>query len=113
MRSTERHPSTVAKRTGSPARRGSRRHVPQRTCVGCRTVEPKRALTRIVRTPSGIEIDPTGKAPGRGAYLHPMRSCWEAALRGSLGRALKVELSSQEREALRAAMDELPDERVA
>lgn len=42
-----------------------------------------------------------------------MKSCWEAALRGSLGRALKVELSSQEREALRAAMDELPDERVA
>ena len=75
-------------------------------------MESKRALTRIVRSPSGVEIDPTGKAPGRGAYLHPVKSCWEAALRGPLGRALKVELSSADSQTLREAMDELPDEQL-
>jgi len=44
------------------------RHVPQRTCVGCRTVRPKRELVRVVRTPEGtVELDPTGKRSGRGA----------------------------------------------
>lgn len=75
-------------------------------------MESKRALTRIVRTPSGVKIDPTGKAPGRGAYLHPAKSCWEAALGGSLGKALKVELSSEDLEMLKDAVDELPDEQL-
>ena len=36
---------------------------------------------RIVRTPNGaVEIDLTGKKPGRGAYLCRQRvECWEAA----------------------------------
>ncbi|MBE9474717.1 MAG: YlxR family protein, partial [Chloroflexi bacterium] len=46
------------------------RHVPQRTCVGCREVHSKRSLVRVVRGPEGIFIDPTGKMAGRGAYLH-------------------------------------------
>ena len=70
------------------------KHVPQRTCVGCRTVMPKRQLVRIVRTADGVLVDPTGKRAGRGAYLHDRRSCWEAGLQGSLARALKVELDS-------------------
>lgn len=77
------------------------RHVPQRTCVGCRAVEGKRALVRVVRTPEGrVEIDPTGKRNGRGAYVHLQRSCWETALRGSLGHALKTQLSDADRSAL-------------
>src|SRR5512141_641682 len=77
------------------------RHVPQRTCVGCRTVEGKRALVRVVRTPEGgVEVDPTGKRNGRGAYVHAQRSCWEAALRGGLARALNVTLSDDDRRAL-------------
>ena len=79
------------------------RHVPQRTCVGCRTVEGKRALVRVVRTPEGrVEIDPTGKRNGRGAYVHVQRSCWEAALRGGLAHALKAQLSEDDRRALEA-----------
>jgi len=68
------------------------KHIPQRTCVGCREVHSKRQLIRVVRTPEGrVEIDPTGKRAGRGAYVHERRSCWEQALRGRLGHALKVE----------------------
>lgn len=90
-----------------PARRTKRQ--PQRTCIGCRQVLPKRALIRIVRGPEGVKIDPTGKAPGRGAYLHDRRSCWEAGLGGSLARALKAEISSEDRQALSAFRDGLTD----
>jgi predicted RNA-binding protein YlxR (DUF448 family) len=72
-------------------------------------VLPKRALIRIVRGPGGVAIDPTGKAPGRGAYLHDQRSCWDEGLRGALSHALKTEISPDERQALTAFRDGLTD----
>ena len=86
-----------------------RKHVPQRTCVGCREVLPKRTLIRIVRSVEAVKIDPTGKMAGRGAYLHDRRSCWEAGLRGSLARALKMELTPADRELLLAYAAKLTD----
>lgn len=83
------------------------KHIPQRTCVGCRTVMPKRQLVRIVRTGDRVLVDPTGKLAGRGAYLHDSRSCWEAGLKGSLAHALKAELTVEDREALLAFMNTL------
>lgn len=79
-------------------------HVPQRTCVSCRQVRPKREMIRVVRTPdAGVQVDSTGKRPGRGAYVCPRRSCWEVALaRGRLEQALKTRLTPQERENLTA-----------
>ena len=75
------------------------KHVPQRTCVGCRSVIAKRQLVRVVRTADGVVVDPTGKLAGRGAYLHDRRSCWEIGLRGSLVHALKVERLDLEAQA--------------
>lgn len=89
------------------------KHVPQRTCVGCRSVLPKRSLIRIVRGPEGVRVDPTGKAPGRGAYLHDIQSCWERSLKGSLARALRTSLSEHEIEQLLEFMTTLRDETVA
>ena len=83
--------------------------MPQRTCVGCRQVLAKRTLVRIVRQPQGVVIDPGGKAPGRGAYLHDRRSCWEHGLKGSLAHALKTEFTEQDRTALFAFMANLTD----
>ncbi|NLC15381.1 MAG: YlxR family protein [Firmicutes bacterium] len=66
---------------------------PQRTCLGCREVRPKRELLRIVRTPEGaIEVDPTGKKSGRGAYVCPKGECVEQLAKSKrLGKALGVE----------------------
>ena len=86
------------------------RHVPQRTCVGCRTVLAKRAMIRVVRTPDGIVVDPTGKLAGRGAYLHDRPSCWEKGLKGSLAHALKADLTLEDRERLEAFLRTLPGE---
>ena len=89
------------------------KHVPQRTCVGCREVLPKRALVRIVRTPQGVQVDSTGKMNGRGAYLHDRRSCWERGLKGALANALKTELTLQDRERLSEFMATLLEETSA
>lgn len=89
---------------------GKRKHVPQRTCIGCREVLPKRTLIRIVRGPDAVYVDPSGKKPGRGAYLHDRRSCWERGLKGALENALKTELTLSDREQLLAFMASLPDE---
>jgi predicted RNA-binding protein YlxR (DUF448 family) len=70
----------------------------------------KRSLIRVVRGPEGVRMDPTGKAPGRGAYVHDDRSCWEAALRGPLARALRTEISPEVRQALAEHVAALPDE---
>lgn len=86
------------------------KHVPQRTCVGCRQTLAKRSLIRVVRTPEGLRVDPTGKIPGRGAYLHDHRDCWVSGLKGALAHALKMELTEADRETLRAFMATLPQE---
>ena len=93
-----------------PRKTGKRKHTPQRTCVGCREVLPKRTLIRIVRNPQGVYIDPSGKMAGRGAYLHNQRSCWERGLKGALAGALKVEITVEERERLYAFASSLPVE---
>jgi uncharacterized protein len=93
-----------------PRKKVRRKHIPQRTCVGCREVLSKRSLIRIVRTPEGTRVDPTGKLVGRGAYLHDRKICWERALRGALSSALKVEFTEVDKEYLIAFMADLSDE---
>ncbi len=86
------------------------KHIPQRTCAGCRQVRPKRSMIRIVRTPEGVRVDPTGKATGRGAYLHNLRACWEHGLKGGLAHALKAEISEADLATLRVYSAGLPVE---
>ncbi len=69
----------------------------------------KRTLTRIVHTPNGIEIDPSGKLAGRGAYLHDQRSCWERAMKGGLAQALKTELTEEDKNKLITTMQAIPE----
>ena len=70
---------------------------------------PKRALLRLVRRPEGVQVDPTGKLAGRGAYLHNVRACWEKGLKGPLAHALKVDLTPGDLDALREFMQTLPE----
>lgn len=78
--------------------------------MGCRQVLPKRTMIRIVRTAQGVQIDPTGKLAGRGAYLHDRRDCWERGLKGALAHALKTTLAPDERATLEDFMNTLPAE---
>ena len=67
-------------------------------------------MIRLVRTPEGILLDPTGKLAGRGAYLHDRYDCWERGLKGGLAHALKVELTAADRGRLEAFMNTLPQD---
>lgn len=80
---------------------GRVKHVPQRTCVACRQVLAKGDLVRVVRTPEGVFVDPKGKQPGRGAYLHNQPDCWQAGLEGSLAHALRTTLTAEDKARLR------------
>jgi predicted RNA-binding protein YlxR (DUF448 family) len=64
----------------------------------------KRSLTRIVHTADeGVIVDTTGKRNGRGAYLCQNPECWDMALHSNLlDRALKTEISKDEKKALLA-----------
>lgn len=97
-------PNTKTIQKPQNRRKGPRpKHVPQRMCVACREHAAKRTLIRLVRTPDGtVEVDPTGKRNGRGAYLCDRPECWEKALKtGLLSRALNITLSQETINSLR------------
>ena len=73
------------------------RHEPQRTCVGCRQEAGKKGLIRVVRLPAGgVALDPSGKASGRGAYVHQDPSCIDQARKKrALDRALGASISAE------------------
>jgi len=60
------------------------KHISQRTCVGCRKIQAKRTLTRVVRTD-------------------------QEALKGKLANALKIELTDVDRKILLDFMQKLPE----
>lgn len=75
--------------------RGAKR--PIRTCVACRSSSEKKELLRIVRSATGdVAIDPTGKRPGRGAYVCRRAECVALAVRKKgLQRALRTAVSAE------------------
>lgn len=91
-------------------KRRRKRHIPERTCVACRTKRPKRELVRLVRTAEGaVVVDESQKQNGRGAYLCAQRLCWERALsRDVLSHALHVNLTAHEIASLREYAETLP-----
>ena len=67
-------------------------------------------MIRLVRQAEGVLVDPTGKLPGRGAYLHNRRSCWEKGLKGPLAHALKTSLTTNDTQRLRQFIQTLPED---
>jgi len=70
--------------------------IPQRMCVSCRVRRDKKDLIRVVLMPDGqAMIDPSGKKPGRGAYVCKNRECLSQAVKAHrFDRGLKTEISS-------------------
>lgn len=75
---------------------------PQRTCVSCREKREKRDLVRIVLNKDGsVTVDPTGKAPGRGAYLCRNAECIKKELKAHrLANGLKHQVTEEELNAI-------------
>ena len=77
------------------------RHVPVRTCIACGKRVSKRDLVRVVVVDGTVSVDPSGKTPGRGAYL-----CREengdsiGKVRGRLGHALRTNIEDSDWEGV-------------
>jgi len=71
--------------------------IPQRQCMGCRERKAKKEMIRVVRGTDGtVNLDFSGKAPGRGAYICPNMECLKKALRSkSLDRSLEVTIPEE------------------
>ncbi len=79
---------------------------PERLCIGCQTVHPKKELVRIVRSPEGVfSVDFKGKMPGRGAYVCCKPECFDAAVkRRRFEKAFQGPVSADILETLRAEL---------
>jgi len=62
----------------------------------------------VVRSPDGgVGVDPSGAAPGRGAYVHRNAGCVAAAFeRSRLARALRIPLEGVRADSLRRDIEE-------
>lgn len=77
-------------------------------CLGCQEMKPKKEMIRIVRTPDEkIEIDPTGKRSGRGAYICQAAECLNQALKGKrLEKALQRSIGQEVVDSLKQGLNE-------
>jgi uncharacterized protein len=74
-----------------PSSRASR-HIPQRSCIACRTVRPQATLLRLSLDAAGRLTVNARQPQGRSAYSCPAPACLERALRRpALARALRRE----------------------
>lgn len=73
----------------------------QRTCVGCGSKSDKLAYLRVVKSSDGtVSFDPTGRKPGRGAYVCSIE-CLDKALKArKLQRALKTNIGPDDVERI-------------
>lgn len=75
----------------------NKRKIPLRKCVVSGEMKPKKEMVRIVRSKEGaVSIDPSGKQPGRGAYVSiaptVVKKAWEDH---TLDRILSTKLSDE------------------
>lgn len=83
--------------------------VPLRKCIVCQKTLTKKEMIRVVRTPEGIvELDPTGKKNGRGAYICGRMEGFERAKKmKAFDRALKVQLTAEGYDRLKEQFEQI------
>ena len=79
---------------------------PERTCMGCNEKKEKKDLIRIVKNKENeINIDKTGKLPGRGAYICNNIECFEKLKKSKgLEKVFEMKISEEIYEKLRGVV---------
>ncbi len=79
---------------------------PERTCMGCNEKKAKKEFIRIVKSKDNeINIDRTGKMPGRGAYICDDIQCLEKLIKTKrLERVFDMKISDGIYEKLRGVI---------
>lgn len=83
------------------------KRIPQRMCLGCQEMKPKKELIRVVKSPDGeISIDLKGKAPGRGAYICRSSECLEKAIKAKrFEKSFEMKIDDQIYDKLRSELN--------
>ena len=81
---------------------------PERTCMGCNEKKSKKEFIRIVKNKDNeINIDRTGKMPGRGAYICDDIQCLEKLIKTKrIEKVFDMKISKEIYESLRGVMIE-------
>ena len=79
---------------------------PERTCMGCNEKKAKKEFIRIVKNKDNeINIDRTGKMPGRGAYICDDIQCLEKLIKTKrLKKVFDIKISNEIYEKLRGVI---------
>ena len=96
------------------------KHIPQRTCIGCKVKKDKSEFIRIVCNSEGIisvdknkslinqavkKYDKNEKKQGRGAYICNKRECLEKAIKSkSLEKSFKMKIDKDIYDNLRGVI---------
>ena len=78
--------------------------------MGCNEKKNKNELIRVVKSSDGkINIDKTGKMPGRGAYICERKECLEKAIKTKrLERVFETKIEEEIYEKIRTLVSFLP-----
>lgn len=89
----------------------TQRKQPTRKCIACGELRAKQELVRVIRTPDGqIELDPTGKKNGRGAYICKSSACMsKAASTKAFNKAFSCEIPAEVYELLKKELSLLEE----
>lgn len=61
-----------------------------RTCIACQTIRQKKDMIRLVVNKNNqVNIDPTGKLPGRGGYICNQECLKKATKENTFSRAFR------------------------
>ena len=88
------------------------KRIPLRKCVGCGQMKPKAELIRVVRdSAGGVSLDPSGKKPGRGAYICLQGDCLTQARKARrLEKAFSAPVAPEIYDALEVSLSKLQTE---
>lgn len=77
--------------------------IPMRKCIACGEQKPKKELIRVVKNNENVvDVDFTGKANGRGAYICNDVKCFELAIKkNAFNRALETKIDDEVYEKLK------------
>ena len=106
-------PSSASRTPAAASGAATGKHVPQRTCIGCRKKDDQAVLLRLARVSmegaNAVHVDPDRRVSGRGAWMHPDPACLRLAVkRSAFPRAFRGSVGITEVERWFKALEDVP-----
>lgn len=85
--------------------------IPLRKCIACQEMKSKKEMIRVVSNKEGqVNLDLTGKAHGRGAYVCKSKCCFDKTKKTrALNRTFHRDIPEEVYRALEVAFDKVKE----